>query len=134
LSLLLLDTSFLIDAERAGGSADGPIEDDDEVAVAAVTIAELLAGVYLAQGRRRAARRRFASRVLDEIPVIPYDLAVAAAHGELRPASRRPRPHHRRHRSGHPSHGGHRRPDRLRRSAGCLLLFPPLSPGGRRTA
>ena len=89
MSLLLLDTSFLIDAERAGGSADGPIEDDDEVAVAAVTIAELLAGVYLAQGRRRAARRRFASRVLDEIPVIPYDLAVAAAHGELLAAVRR---------------------------------------------
>jgi len=51
--------------------------------VAAVTIAELMAGVHVAQGARRAARRRFVSRILDEIPVISYDLVVAAAHGEL---------------------------------------------------
>jgi tRNA(fMet)-specific endonuclease VapC len=57
--------------------------------VAAVTIAELMAGVHLAQGARRAARRRFVSRILDEIPVIPYDLVVAAAHGELLGTARR---------------------------------------------
>jgi tRNA(fMet)-specific endonuclease VapC len=51
--------------------------------VAAVTIAELMAGVYMTQGTRRGARRRFVSRILDEIPVIPYDLVVATAHGEL---------------------------------------------------
>jgi len=65
LSRLLLDTTFLIDAERAGSVADDLIENDDDVAVAAVTIAELVAGVHLAEGRRRAARRRFVSRILD---------------------------------------------------------------------
>jgi hypothetical protein len=36
-SRLLFDTTFLIDAERAGGDLDDLIADDDEVAVAAVT-------------------------------------------------------------------------------------------------
>ncbi|MFH1330502.1 MAG: hypothetical protein ABIJ48_07635 [Actinomycetota bacterium] len=38
---------------------------------------------------RRAARQRFVSRLLDEIPVIPCDTAVAAAHGDLQAAVRR---------------------------------------------
>ena len=83
MSLLLLDTTFLIDAERIGGVPDGVIGDDDNVAVAAITIAEILAGAHLADGRRRSTRQRFASRILDEIPVIPYDTAIAAAHAEL---------------------------------------------------
>lgn len=62
---------------------EGVIGDDDNVAVAAITIAEILAGAHLADGRRRSARQRFTSRVLAEIPVIPYDTAVAAAHAEL---------------------------------------------------
>ena len=83
MSLLLLDTTFLIDTERIGGVPDGVIGDDDSVAVAAITIAEILAGVHVAEGKRRSARQRFASRILDEIPVIPYDTAVAAAHAVL---------------------------------------------------
>jgi tRNA(fMet)-specific endonuclease VapC len=89
LSLLLLDTTFLVDAERAGGFFDDLIEDDDQVAVAALTIAELAAGVHLAEGRRRVARRRFVLQVLEEVPIVPYDLTVAAAHGELLAATRR---------------------------------------------
>jgi len=89
LSLLLLDTTFLINAERIGGLPEGAIGDDDNVAVAAITIAELLAGVHLAQGKRRSARQRLASRVLDEIPVIPYDTAVASAHAGLLAEARR---------------------------------------------
>jgi predicted nucleic acid-binding protein len=45
LSLLLLDTTFLVDAERAGAELDALIADDDDVAIAAVTVAELLVGV-----------------------------------------------------------------------------------------
>lgn len=57
--------------------------------MAAVTIAELAAGVHLAEGKVKAARRRFLSRMLDEVPVLPYDLAAAAAHAELLAATRR---------------------------------------------
>ena len=45
---LLLDTTFLVDAERAGDNLDVLIADDDDVAVAAITIAELGVGVELA--------------------------------------------------------------------------------------
>jgi tRNA(fMet)-specific endonuclease VapC len=82
-SLLLLDTTFLIDAERSARETGGVIADEDEVAIAAVTVAELLVGVHLASGRRRAARRGFVDEVLQAVPVIPYDLAVAAEHADL---------------------------------------------------
>ena len=48
LSRLLLDTTFLVDADRSGSSLEDLIADEDEVAVAAITIAELLVGVHLA--------------------------------------------------------------------------------------
>lgn len=40
-SLLLLDTTVLIDAERDPTAADDVIADDDDTAIAAVTVAEL---------------------------------------------------------------------------------------------
>ena len=39
MSLLLLDTTFLIDAERGGVDLDDAIDDADDVAIAAVTVA-----------------------------------------------------------------------------------------------
>jgi tRNA(fMet)-specific endonuclease VapC len=83
LSLLLLDTTFLIDAERQGEELDAVIADDDDVAIAAVTAAELLVGMELAKGKRRAAREAFINAVLDAVPALPYDLRVAHAHAEL---------------------------------------------------
>jgi tRNA(fMet)-specific endonuclease VapC len=44
MSLLLLDTTFLIDAERGGVDLDDAIADDDDVAISAVTVAELIVG------------------------------------------------------------------------------------------
>lgn len=85
----MLDTTFLIDAERAGGALDAAIGDDDDVAVAAVTVAELLVGVSLSTGRRRTAREAFAQAVLETVPVLPYTLRVARAHAELLTAVRR---------------------------------------------
>jgi tRNA(fMet)-specific endonuclease VapC len=80
---LLLDTTFLIDAERSGDILDEFIEDDDDVAVAAVTIAELRVGALLADGRRRTTRAAFVDEVIDTIPALGYDLDVAEAHAEL---------------------------------------------------
>ncbi|MGH9188354.1 MAG: type II toxin-antitoxin system VapC family toxin [Acidimicrobiales bacterium] len=80
---LLLDTTFLIDADRSGQSLDEVIADDDDVAIAAITIAELRVGALL--GRRRAAAERTAllEDVLSTVPVIAYDVAVAEAHARL---------------------------------------------------
>ncbi|HMC53177.1 MAG TPA: PIN domain-containing protein [Acidimicrobiales bacterium] len=80
---LLFDTTFLIDADRSGAALDEVIEDDDDVAVAAITVAELLVGVLISQGRRRAARQAFLDDVRATIPAIGYDTEVAEAHAAL---------------------------------------------------
>ena len=73
------------------------IDDDDDVAIAAVTIAELRVGALLASGRRRAARAAYVDDIVSGIPVLDYDLDVAAVHAELLAAVRsqgRPRGAH----------------------------------------
>lgn len=89
MSRLLLDTTYLIDAERGRASKDDPIDDDDDVAVAAITIAELRVGALLADGRRRAARTAYVDDVISSVPVIGYDLDVAEAHARLLVLTRR---------------------------------------------
>ena len=80
---MILDTSVLIDAERGGDALAEVIDDDDDVAVAAVTVAELMVGVQMAKGGRRSKRERFVAAVLDSVSIEPYDLDVAEAHAAL---------------------------------------------------
>jgi tRNA(fMet)-specific endonuclease VapC len=89
LSRLLLDTTFLVDGDRSKASLDELIADDDEVAIAAITIAELLVGVLLADDAHRADRQQFVDDVGELIPIVEYDATVAAAHAELLVAVRR---------------------------------------------
>jgi tRNA(fMet)-specific endonuclease VapC len=65
------------------------IDADDDVAVAAITVAELRVGVQLARGGRRGKRERFVAAVLDAVSVEPYDLDVAEAHAVLLAHARR---------------------------------------------
>lgn len=83
MSRLLFDTMFLVDAERSRHDLDDVIDDDDDAAIAAVTIAELRVGVLLASGRRQATRAAYVDEILSTIPVLDYDLDVAEAHAEL---------------------------------------------------
>ena len=80
---LILDTAVLIDAERTGESLNRLIADQDDVAIAAVTAAELLAGVELADDARRPLRAAFVRSVLDTVPVEDYDVQAARAHARL---------------------------------------------------
>jgi len=80
---LLLDTTFLIDAERTGTQLDTAIGDDDDVAVAAITIAELLVGVELAAKKYQVQRRNFVESIAEAIPVLAYDLSIAREHAAL---------------------------------------------------
>ena len=89
MSLLLLDSTFLIDAERGASPLDGLIGDDDDVAIAAVTVAELHVGVQLAQSRQRARRRTYVNEIVATIPILPYDQKVAVEHANLLVAVRR---------------------------------------------
>jgi tRNA(fMet)-specific endonuclease VapC len=80
---LILDTTVLVTAERGGTRLDDLLEDDDDVAIAAITAAELLVGVELADATRHDAREAFVEDVLGTVPVEEYDLEVARAHARL---------------------------------------------------
>jgi len=82
-SRLLLDTTFLIDVERGGIDLDAAIADDDDVAIAAITLAELRVGVLLADTGRQADRAAFFEAVRAGLPVVEYDAEVAEVHGDL---------------------------------------------------
>ena len=89
MSLVLLDTTFLIDAERGSGDLDAVLDDEDDVAVAAITVAELVVGVELASPGHRDQRRAFLDDLVTSLPVIPYDLTVAQEHAVLLTAVKR---------------------------------------------
>lgn len=57
--------------------------------MAAITVAELLVGVELSEGKSRTRRRAFVDDIAVTVPVLGYDLDVAAAHAELLVAVRR---------------------------------------------
>jgi len=78
-----------VDADRSRTALEDLIADDDEVAVAAITIAELIVGVHLADRRHRSARTSFVNEITDVIPIVNYDAAAAASHAELLVAVRR---------------------------------------------
>jgi len=80
---LILDSEVLIATERAGKHLNGVIDDDDDVAIAAISAAELLTGVNLADAAHRDKRTAFVRSVLDTIPIEVYDLSVARAHADL---------------------------------------------------
>ena len=76
-------------AERKGAALEEVIADDDDVALAAVTAAELLVGVELADRRQHRRREQFVNDLLTTIPVEDYDLGVARAHARLLAHARR---------------------------------------------
>ena len=59
------------------------IADEDDVAIAAVTIAELRVGALLGTRRKAVARTAFVEDILAALPVIAYDVAAAEAHARL---------------------------------------------------
>jgi tRNA(fMet)-specific endonuclease VapC len=79
---LILDTNVLIAYER--GTIDRSALDNDELAVAAVTIAEYRVGIELADTAERAATRaRALAAVVSVVDVLPYTDATAAHHARL---------------------------------------------------
>jgi predicted nucleic acid-binding protein len=80
---LLLDTTFLVDAERAGHDLDNLIADEDDVAATAFTIAEPRVGVELATRATRPGREPLVDSVITSIPVIDYIAATARATGRV---------------------------------------------------
>jgi tRNA(fMet)-specific endonuclease VapC len=97
LDRLILDTTLLVSAERRRGRIEQAIGDEDDVAIAAITAAELLVGVELADRRHRTKRAAFVGEVLETVTVEDYTLSTARAHAQLLASTRatgRPRGAH----------------------------------------
>lgn len=80
---LIIDTRVLIASERTRAGLAAVITEDDDLVIAAITVAELRTGIELATEAHRAARNEFLIKVLETLPVEPYDLATAEEHGRL---------------------------------------------------
>ena len=79
---LILDTNTLIAYERH--RFDISVLDEDDLAIAAVTVAEFRTGIELAQSPQRAAERaRVLAAITSIITVLDYTEATAAEHGRL---------------------------------------------------
>jgi tRNA(fMet)-specific endonuclease VapC len=85
---LILDTNVLIAYER--GTIDRAALDEDELAVAAVTIAEYRVGIELADTPERAAdRARALVAITSAVDVLDYSETTAAFHARLIAHARR---------------------------------------------
>lgn len=79
---LILDTNVLIAYER--GTIDRAALDDDEMAIAAVSIAEYRVGIELADTAAWAAdRARALAAITSAVDVLDYTDATAAFHAKL---------------------------------------------------
>lgn len=79
---LILDTNVLIAYER--GTIDRAAFDEDELSIAAVTVAEYRVGIELADTPQRAAdRARALAAITSVIDVLDYTAVTAAHHGRL---------------------------------------------------
>jgi tRNA(fMet)-specific endonuclease VapC len=79
----------LIGAERRRAQLADVVHDEDDVAMAAVTLAELLVGVALADDRQRAKRQAYVDDLLAVLPIETYDADIARSHAGLMAHARR---------------------------------------------
>jgi tRNA(fMet)-specific endonuclease VapC len=79
---LILDTNILIAYER--GTMDRSSLDDDELAIAAISVAEYRVGIELADTASRAPERaRALVAITTGVDVLDYTQVTAAHHGRL---------------------------------------------------
>ena len=86
---LILDSGVLIALERGRAPAHDVVPDDASIALAAITAAELLVGVELADASHRAARQKTVVALLETFEVLAFDLDIARHHAELFAHTRR---------------------------------------------
>jgi predicted nucleic acid-binding protein len=85
---LILDTNMLIAYER--GTIDRLALDEDDLAIASVSVAEYRVGIEMADTAERAAERaRALTAITSAVNVLDYTDATAAHHGRLLAHARR---------------------------------------------
>jgi tRNA(fMet)-specific endonuclease VapC len=87
---IVLDSSVLIGAERAGQNPRAVIEDlvvklgDTEATLSIITLVELAHGIERAESAaRQTGRERFIEELLKEIPVEPITVPIAFRAGKI---------------------------------------------------
>lgn len=81
---LILDTGIVIAIKRRKVDLGDVYRDQDDVAIAAVTVAELVFGSHLAPNpSTRDDWRAHAERMATSMRVLPYTSSTAVRHGEL---------------------------------------------------
>jgi tRNA(fMet)-specific endonuclease VapC len=83
---LLVDSSVLIGLERRRLHLDSlpSAVPDEPIAIAAISVSELLIGAHRADtSERRARRMAFAESIVAAIPVLPFDLNAAIIHADI---------------------------------------------------
>lgn len=87
---LIVDTNVLVAIERGRRETLDVVEDDDEVAIAAVTLAELRTGIELAPEDAVAdSRRASIDSIVGSIEVLDYTEVTASHHAALLAHTRR---------------------------------------------
>jgi tRNA(fMet)-specific endonuclease VapC len=86
---LILDTGALIALERGTADAADVLPADADVAISAITAAELLVGVELADDRHRSRRETIVEGIIRRVEILAYDLDVARHHASLLAHARR---------------------------------------------
>jgi tRNA(fMet)-specific endonuclease VapC len=80
---LILDTGALIALQRGTAAPADVLPTEADVAISAITVAELLVGVELADERHRARREALVEGIISRVEIVPYDLAVSRHHASL---------------------------------------------------
>jgi len=84
MAALTVDTGVLVDVERRNRQLDDVTADDDDVAIAAITLTELEVGVRVASTKLQLRRRRlFVDTILSAATVISYDESTALCRADL---------------------------------------------------
>ncbi|MBW8736859.1 MAG: PIN domain-containing protein [Streptomyces turgidiscabies] len=86
---LILDTDVIIRAERGSAGLADLLAADDDITIAAITLAELQLGVELADDARRDRRQEFVDGIRALVPVEDYTADVARFHARLLAHARR---------------------------------------------
>lgn len=82
----LIDTSTLIALERQGALLTSGIPGflDEHFTIASITVSELLVGVHRASSiTKRFDRAQGIERIIQQYPVLPFDVPEAKVHAEL---------------------------------------------------
>jgi tRNA(fMet)-specific endonuclease VapC len=86
---LILDTGALIALERGTADPADVLPADADVAISAMTAAELLVGVELADEAHGARREMLVEGIINRVEIVAYDLDVARHHASLLAHARR---------------------------------------------